>query len=136
LRLALASAALLPIALSLACGDSALPETDPQYAPIAGLIGTAAENYASQGPAALYPYMASHVKAKCTQDQFVTAVGTRSDVGSLRSIEKVTIDGDEATATLTLITASGDTEVEWRLKREVTGSWGVLEVPGSERCAP
>jgi hypothetical protein len=94
------------------------------------------DNYAAQGPGGLYPYTAPEVKIKCTAEQFATAVGERNDIGALRSINEVARDGDDATAKLTLITPSGDMNVDWILRRHETGLWGILEVPGSEACAP
>jgi hypothetical protein len=137
LRLAFTAAALLSLALFAACSDDpGIAQTDPRYPPIAGLIATAVDNYASRGPYGLYPYVTGEVTVKCTEEEFAAAVGRRPDAAPLRSIEKVSIRGDEATVTLNLITAAGDDQAVWKLERLPNASWAVLEVPGSESCTP
>jgi hypothetical protein len=136
-RSALTTLVLSSLILLAACSDEpGIAQNDPRYPPIAGLIATAVDNYASRGPYGVYPYMTGEVTVKCTEEQFAAAVGRRPDAAPLKSIEKVSIRGDEATVTLNLITAAGDDQAVWKLERLPNASWAVLEVPGSESCTP
>jgi hypothetical protein len=128
---------LTPLLATVACGSNeGISQEDPRYGPIAAVIAGAVETYASQGAFGLHVNMTPQVREKCTAEEFAATMGQRSDVGPLLGIEKVTVDGETAVASIRLGTASGEKEVDWRLEQRVNGRWAVLEVPGSEPCTP
>jgi hypothetical protein len=124
---------LLPIVLTVACGDSSLSRTDPRYVSIASAVSIAVDSYNSQGGSGLYPYVGNEVRRVCSQEQFVAGVEDQVR-GPLGSINEITLDGDLATVQLTLNTLSGLREVEWKLATQPNSTWAVIEVLGSEEC--
>lgn len=120
------------------CGgddDSAGDTGDPRISQIGGVAELATYAYAATEGEGLLDYVSSGIAENCTGAQIKEALADEPAPTGFLTVKDVKFDGeDAATATVVLITADGDKEVEWSFVREGEDSWRIKEIPGlSER---
>lgn len=117
-----------------ACGDdddSAADKGDPRISQIGGVAELATYAYAATKGEGLLDYVSSGIADKCTAVQIKEALADEPVPTGFRTIKDVKFDGeDAATATVVIITADGDKEVQWSFVREGEDSWRITEIPG------
>jgi hypothetical protein len=134
-RLALAPAALLPIAMA-ACGGGAsdVPE-DERVRQITGIAELATNAYSAAGPEGLYDYLAEDVAAECSKEDLSKALDGQPVPDGFRKVSDVQFDGRKARATVTQLFVEEERQVEWSFVLEDDTNWRLTDVPGLEGCA-
>jgi hypothetical protein len=133
--LALAPAALLPLALAIACSDEPNVPEDERSRQIAGVAELATNAYAAAGPEGLYDYLAKDVAAECSKDALSNALAAEPVPDGFRRVTDVRFDGSKAHATVTLLFVEEERQVEWSFVLEDETSWRLTDVPGLKECA-
>ena len=135
MRLSLATAALLPLALAIACSDEPNVPEDERSRQIAGVAELATNAYAAAGPDGLYDYLAKDVAAKCSKEALSQALDDEPVPDGFRRVGNVQFDGRKAHATVTLLFVEEERQVEWSFVLENETNWRLTDVPGLEGCA-
>jgi hypothetical protein len=135
MRLAVATAALLPLSL-VACGggDSDVSE-DERVRQITGVAELATNAYAAAGPEGLYDYLAQDIAEECSKEELAQALEGQPIPEGFRGASDVRFDGSEATANVTQLFVDRERQVEWRFMLEDDTNWRLTHVPGLEGCA-
>jgi len=134
-RLSLATAALLPLALAIACSDELDVPEDERSRQIAGVAELATNAYAAAGPDGLYDYLAKDVAAKCSKEALSQALDDEPVPDGFRRVSNVQFDGRKARATVTVLFVEEERQVEWSFVLENETNWRLTDVPGLEGCA-
>jgi len=134
-RLSLATAALLPLALAIACSDEPNVPEDERSRQIAGVAELATNAYAAAGPDGLYDYLAKDVAAKCSKEALSQALDDEPVPDGFRRVSNVQFDGRKARATVTVLFVEEERQVEWSFVLENETNWRLTDVPGLEGCA-
>lgn len=138
MKLSLAPAALLPLALavSAACsgGDSDVPD-DERVRQIAGVADLATNAYSAAGPEGLHDYLAKEVAAECSREALAKALDSHPIPDGFRRVSDVQFDGSEARANVTQLFIEEERQVEWSFVLEDATDWRLTHVPGLEDCA-
>ena len=135
MRLSLATAALLPLALAIACSVEPNVPEDERSRQIAGVAELATNAYAAAGPDGLYDYLAKDVAAKCSKEALSQALDDEPVPDGFRRVGNVQFDGRKAHATVTLLFVEEERQVEWSFVLENETNWRLTDVPGLEGCA-
>ena len=135
MRLSLATAALLPLALAIACSDEPNVPEDERSRQIAGVAELATNAYAAAGPDGLYDYLAKDVAAKCSKEALSQALDDEPVPDGFRRVSNVQFDGRKARATVTVLFVEEERQVEWSFVLENETNWRLTDVPGLEGCA-
>ena len=135
MRLSLATAALLPLALAIACSDEPNVPEDERSRQIAGVAELATNAYAAAGPDGLYDYLAKDVAAECSKEALSKALDAEPVPDGFRRVSNVQFDGRKARATVTLLFVEEERQVEWSFVLENETNWRLTDVPGLEGCA-
>ena len=131
----MATAALLPLALAIACSDEPNVPEDERSRQIAGVAELATNAYAAAGPDGLYDYLAKDVAAKCSKEALSQALDDEPVPDGFRRVGNVQFDGRKAHATVTLLFVEEERQVEWSFVLEDETSWRLTDVPGLKECA-
>ena len=135
MRLSLATAALLPLALAIACSDEPNVPEDERSRQIAGVAELATNAYAAAGPEGLYDYLAKDVAAECSKEALSKALDAEPVPDGFRRVTDVRFDGSKARATVTQLFVEEERQVEWSFLLENETNWRLTDVPGLEGCA-
>jgi hypothetical protein len=134
-RVALATAALVPISLiSCGGGDSDVPD-DERVRQITGVAELATNAYAAAGPEGLYDYLAKDIAEECSKEELAQALERQPIPEGFRGASNVLFDGAEATANVKQLFVDRERQVEWRFVLEDDSNWRLTHVPGLEACA-
>jgi hypothetical protein len=134
-RLALAPAALLPLALAIVCSDEPNVPEDERVRQIAGVAELATNAYSAAGPEGLYDYLAKDVADECSKEDLSKALDAEPVPDGFRRVGNVQFDGRKAHATVTLLFVEEERQVEWSFVLEDETSWRLTDVPGLKECA-
>ena len=135
MRLALAPAALIPLALAIACSDEPDVPEDERVRQITGIAELATNAYSAAGPEGLYDYLAQDVAAECSAEDLAQALDGQPVPDGFRRMSEVQFDGSKARATVTQLFVEDERQVEWGFVLEDDTNWRLTEVPGLEGCA-
>lgn len=135
MRLSLVPAALLPLALAIACSEEPDVPEDERVRQIEGVAELATNAYSAAGPEGLYDYLAKEVAAECTKKALSKALDTQPVPDGFRRVSDVQFDGSKARATVTQLFVEEDRQVEWSFVLEDETNWRLTDVPGLKRCA-
>ena len=135
MRLSVATAALLPLALAIACSDEPNVPEDERVRQIEGVAALASNAYSAAGPEGLYDYLAKDVAAECSKDDLSKALETEPVPDGFRRVSDVQFDGRKARATVTQLFVEEERQVEWSFVLEDETNWRLTDVPGLEGCA-
>jgi hypothetical protein len=130
----LAPAALLPLALAIACGDDPEVPEDERVRQITGVAELATNAYSAAGPEGLRDYLAKDIAEECLAEDLSQALDRQPVPEGFRGVSDVQFDGDRATATLTQIFVEEERDVVWSFVLEDDTNWRLTEVPGLEGC--
>jgi hypothetical protein len=90
-----------------------------------------------RGAEGIYGVLDFGVQAQCSLEEFIAAMADAPSPGAFREVREITYNDDgTADVQVVLITESGDVEVTWRLSFLPNGLPKIVEIPGSEECAP
>jgi len=134
-RLSLAPAALLPLALAIACSDEPNVPEDERVRQIEGVAALASNAYSAAGPEGLYDYLAKDVAAECSKEDLSKALETEPVPDGFRRVSNVQLDGSKARATVTQLFVEEERQVEWSFVLEDETNWRLIDFPGREGCA-
>ena len=135
MRLSLAPAALLPLALAIACSDEPNVPEDERVRQIEGVAALASNAYSAAGPEGLYDYLAKDVAAECSKEDLSKALETEPVPDGFRRVSNVQLDGSKARATVTQLFVEEERQVEWSFVLEDETNWRLIDFPGREGCA-
>jgi hypothetical protein len=130
----LAPAALLPLALAIACSDEPNVPEDERVRQIEGVAALASNAYSAAGPEGLYDYLAKDVAAECSKEDLSKALETEPVPDGFRRVSDVQFDGRKARATVTQLFVEEERQVEWSFVLEDETNWRLTNVPGLEGC--
>jgi len=131
----LAPAALLPLALAIACSDEPDVPEDERVRQIAGVAELATNAYSAAGPEGLYDYLSKEVAAECPKEALSRALDAQPVPDGFRRVSNVQFDGRKARATVTQLFVEEDRQVEWSFVLEDETNWRLTAIPGLEGCA-
>jgi hypothetical protein len=131
----LATAALLPLALAIACSDEPNVPEDERSRQIAGVAELATNAYAAVGPEGLYDYFAKDVAAKCSKEALSKTLDGEPVPDGFVMVSNVQFDGRKARATVTQLFVEEERQVEWSFVLEDETNWRLTDVPGLKGCA-
>ena len=135
MRLSLAPAALLPLALAIACSDEPNVPEDERVRQVEGVAQLASNAYSAAGPEGLYDYLAKDVAAECSKEDLSKALEAEPVPDGFRRVSDVQFDGGKARATVTQLFVEEERQVEWSFVLEDETNWRLTDVPGLEECA-
>ena len=130
----MAPAAVLPLALAIACSDEPDVPEDERIRQITGIAELATNAYAAVGPEGLYDYLAQDVAAECSAEELSRTLDGQPAPDGFRRMSEVQFDGSKARATLTQLFAEEERQVEWSFVLEDDTNWRLTDVPGLEGC--
>ena len=128
-------AALLPLALAIACSDEPNVPEDERVRQIEGVAALATNAYSAAGPEGLYDYLAKDVAAECSKEDLSKALDAEPVPDGFRRVSNVQFDGRKARATVTQLFVEEERQVEWSFVLEDESNWRLTDVPGLEGCA-
>ena len=131
----MAPAALLPLALAIACSDEPNVPEDERVRQIEGVAALASNAYSAAGPEGLYDYLAKDVAADCSKEALSKALDGQPVPDGFRHVSNVQFDGSKARATVTQLFVEEERQVEWSFVLENETNWRLTDVPGLAGCA-
>jgi len=137
-KVGLLTAALAPLAITLACsgGGGDLPD-DERVRQIAGVAELATNAYAADGPEGLYDYLAPEITQRCISADLVTALAQEYVPDGFQRVKSVDLVGDEARTIVVQLVDGQERETEWVFVSKSEGvvtTWRLVFVPGLEEC--
>jgi hypothetical protein len=131
----LVPAALLPLALAIACSDEPDVPADERVRQVTGVAELATNAYSAAGPEGLYDYLAKDVADECSKEDLSKALEAEPVPAGFRRVSDVRFDGSKAQATVTQLFVEEERQVEWSFVLEDETNWRLTDVPGLEGCA-
>lgn len=128
------AAALLPVALGIACNDEQEVPEDERVRQIAGVAELATNAYSAAGPEGLYDYLAKDVADECSKEDLSNALDAEPVPDGFRRVSNVQFDGSKARATVTQLFVEEERQVDWSFVLEDETNWRLTDVPGLKGC--